>query len=182
MAENTERAKFSLSDGRIEIEGSESFVAGQLEKLEPLLKTMFEHRPLSSPLTSAATGSTSTTSAAVDAGNGLGDFLNVFALADGKVQILKTLPGSGKANKAFNAALLVAFANELKGTKSTLVEEVRAICISHACYDQANFSKTFRGTNGKESFTVSGNGGAQSIALTHPGKTKAKLIADSLNK
>jgi hypothetical protein len=177
MAENSERAKFSLADGRIEIEGSESFVAAQLVKLEPLLKAMFEHRPPPPP-----PGSQNSESATNKSDGSFDNYLNLFALADGKVQILKTLPGSGKATKTMNAALLLTFANDLIGTKSTAIEEIRGVCSSHACYDAPNFAKSFKNAHGKESFTISGLGGSQTVSLTHPGKTKAKLLADSLNK
>ena len=36
------RAKFSIADGRIEIEGSEAFVSAQLAKLEPLFSRVYQ--------------------------------------------------------------------------------------------------------------------------------------------
>ena len=184
MSDHNERAKFSLADGRIEIEGSETFVAAQLGKLEPLLARMFEQRPSpSAPSVSAATAQPpSSVPPAVSAPAGFDEYLNVFALADGKVQILKSLPGNGKSGKTMSAALLLAFANELNGTKATTVDEIRTTCTSHACLDAPNFAKIFRNAAGKESFTSSGSGGSQSVSLTHPGRVKAKALADSLNK
>ena len=187
MAEATERAKFSLADGRIEIEGSEAFVAGQLAKLEPLLTKMFEQRTslgASVQTSGVAVGNRGPASAAPVAavGSGLEDYLNLFALADGKVQILKSLPGNGKSSKAQSATLLLAYANMLRGVTATTVEEIRNTCIAHACYDPGNFSKTFKGAFGKESLTLSGTGASQSLSLTHPGKSKATALADSINK
>lgn len=178
MTVSNERAKFCLADGRIEIEGSEGFVAAQLEKLEPLLKAMFEHRP--PPGTKQTDSADSSSKTGVGTGT-LAAYLNLFALADGKIQILKTLPGNGKATKTLNAALLLTFANDLHGTKSTSIEEIRTLCTSHACYDPPNFAKTFRNAQGKACFTMSGSGGSQTATLTHPGKAKAKTLADSLN-
>lgn len=182
MANGNERAKFSLADGRIEIEGSEAFVAGQLAKLESLLQKMFVQRPPPAPApASASTGAPVPAPSPVSSGM-LDDYLNLFAFADGKVQILKSLPGGSKAGKAQSATLLLAYANSLRGVNATTVDEIRATCTAHACYDAGNFSKTFRGSFGKESLTLSGSGGSQTVSLTHPGKTKAKALADSLNK
>ena len=162
-------------------------MAGQLAKLEPLLTKMFEQAP--SPTVPAqrnggAVGNGGSGGAApvVAAGGGLDNYLNLFALADGKIQILKSLPGSGKSSKAQSATLLLAYANMLRGVNATTVEEIRTTCTAHACYDPGNFSKTFRGAFGKESLTLSGTGASQSLSLTHPGKLKAKALADSLNK
>ena len=182
MADGNERAKFSLADGRIEIEGSEAFVAGQLAKLEPLLQNMFVQRPPPAPAPAPASTGMSAPAHSPASSGALDDYLNLFALADGKVQILKSLPGGGKANKAQSATLLLAYANSLRGVNATTVDEIRATCTAHACYDQGNFSKTFRGSFGKESLTLSGSGASQTVSLTHPGKTKAKALADSLNK
>lgn len=184
MSNQNERAKFSLADGRIEIEGSETFVAAQLGKLEPLLARMFEQRPSpSAPSDPAATAQPpSSVPPAASTPAGLYEYRNVFALADGKVQILKSLPGNGKSGKTMSAALLLNFANELNGTKATTVDEIRTTCTSHACLDAPNFAKIFKSAAGKESFTSSGSGGSQSVSLTHPGRVKAKALADSLNK
>jgi len=147
MTDGNERAKFSLADGRIKIEGSEKFVAEQLEKLEPLLTKMFEQRPqlLSAPRLSDTFTPVSSpiTSGEQATSGGLTEYLNVFALSDEKVQILKSLPGKSKAEKTVNAALLLAFANELNGHKSTSMDEVRRTCSSHACLDSPNFTKPF---------------------------------------
>lgn len=181
MSDRNAQAKFSLADGRIEIEGSEAFVESQLAKLEPLIAKMFQQRP-PQPVPVTSPNSSATTSNGHPTSNGLDDYLNVFALADGKIQILQSLPGTGKAGKTFNAALLLAFANELHGFKQTGLDDVKSTCTSHACLNSTNFAKTFKGAAGKESFTISGSGASQSISLTHPGRTKAKTLADSLNK
>ena len=182
MANGNERAKFSLADGRIEIEGSEALVAGQLAKLEPLLQKMFVQRPPPATAPAPASNGNSAPAPSPAHSGALEDYLNLFALADGKIQILKSLPGGSKASKAQSGILLLAYANSLRGVNATTVEEIRATCTAHACYDQGNFSKTFKGAFGKESLTLSGSGASQAVSLTHPGKTKAKTLADSLNK
>jgi len=184
MSDHNERAKFSLADGRIEIEGSEAFVAAQLGKLEPLLTKMFEqHSVPSTPSALPVSAPPQTNMAPAGSSlSGFDEYLYVFALADGKVQILKSLPGTGKSGKAMSAALLLAFANALNGNKATTVDEIRSTCTSHACLDAGNFSKIFKVSAGKEAFTISGSGGSQTVSLTHPGRVKAKSLADSLNK
>jgi hypothetical protein len=182
MVEQRDMAKFSLADGRIEIEGSEAFVAGQLIKLETIIAKMLTQSSLSS-----AGHQASGNAARMDAHRtsnlvSLDKFQNVFAMADGKVQILVTLPGGGKAGKALNVALLVTFANALNGVHQTTMDDVKTTCQSHACLDPANFSKIFKSKVGKASFTLTGSGGAQLISLTHPGKVAAEKLAISLNQ
>ncbi|QFZ82871.1 hypothetical protein GFK26_08910 [Variovorax paradoxus] len=187
MTDGTARAKFSLADGRIEIEGSEAFVMAQLAKLEPLLAKLIEQRPApssSAPITSAAAGNGATAgaSAAASVAPGLDAYLNLFALADEKIQILKSLPGSSKSGKTLAAAQLLTLANELNGKKATNIEEIRSTCTAHACLDRPNFATTFKGASAKEWFTFSGTGATQTISLTYPGRVKAKELANLLNK
>lgn len=186
MADNIGLAKFSLADGRIEIEGPETFVSEQLEKLQPWLVKMFERSQsgASAPPSDDSEGKNvpAASSPATPPESDLDGYLSLFALSDGKVQILKSLPGTSKSSKTQNAILLVAYANMLRGVNATFVKEIRTICASHACYDAPNFAKVFKGKFGKESLTLSGSGEAQTLSLTYPGKLKAQALADSLNQ
>lgn len=177
------RAKFSMADGRIEIEGSETFVATQLQKLEPLLSKIFQE-PAHRRHTTVSTTATTTPVTTQNAGShpGLSDYLHLYADAGGgKLKILKTLPGDGKAGKTVSAALLLTLGNDFNG-KATMMEEVRATCVEHACLDSANFAGTFKKPTPRSYFTISGSGSQQTIALTHPGRIKAEELAKSLNK
>ena len=180
MADN-ERAKFSMADGRIEIEGAESFVTAQLAKLEPLLSKMFQE-PAHKRHTPAPTSATPPASSNGGTPTGLSDYLHLYADAGGgKLKILKSLPGDGKAGKTVSAALLLSLGNELNG-KLTTMDEVRATCTQHACLDSTNFAGSFKKPIPRGYFTISGSGAQQAIALTHPGRLKAEELAKSLNK
>jgi len=179
MTQEQVKVHISLRDGVLELQGSEGFVSDQLKFLEPLIKESFKAVPrnpgseLRDPPPPPPRGTEVT-----DQPDGLAAYDTVFADADGKVQILKTLPGKTKSAKSINAALLLAFANSLKGNESTPYSDVRDLCSSHACLDSGNFSATMKSQ--KEHFIVSGNGSSQSIKLTVPGKKKAQSIAEGL--
>jgi hypothetical protein len=174
---NSARVKFSLVDGLIEIEGSEKFVAEQLTKFEPLMTRILQSG--STPPNPTGTQTSKKKDATSPDASGFEAYENLYAMADGKVQILKDLPGANKSQKTVNAALLLAYANQLQGASSTTYEAVRTLCLAHACLDSANFSSAIKGE--KAYFIISGTSGSQSIALTVPGKKKATEIANSLN-
>lgn len=180
---DVERAKFSIADGRIEIEGSEAFVSAQLAKLEPLFSKVFQEPAKQRPSPDSTPAVPATTTAPDGASQpSLDDYLHLYAkTGDGRLQILKSLPGDGKAGKTISAALLLTLGNELNG-KTTAMEDVRTTCTQHACLDSPNFAGAFKKPTPRGYFTISGTGSQQIIALTHPGRLKAKELASSLNK
>lgn len=177
MTEGSARVRFSIVEGLVEIEGSEAFVAAQLLKLEPLVAKILNNA--SAQAHGVTPPANKKNDAAVRDASGFEEYENVFALADGKVQILKDLPGANKSQKTVNAALLLAYANQLRQVPATSYDAVRSLCAAHACLDSANFSSALKSE--KAYFLISGNSGAQSIALTIPGKKKASEIAKALN-
>jgi len=177
MTQEQAKVHISLRDGVLELQGSESFVSSQLQFLEPLIRESFKAVPSILPQ-SSNTEPAPNNGVASNENSELSNFDTLFADADGKVQILKTLPGSNKATKTVNAALLLAFANTLKGIDSTPYSDVRDLCSSHACLDSGNFSKQMKSQ--KELFIVSGSGSAQTIKLTVPGKKKAIELASGI--
>jgi len=180
MSETQAKVQISLRDGILELQGSEKFVSAQLAILQPLIDSAFKNPPAPQQFTvSSANQTTSQSSPTGDNASGLSAYENIFAEADGKIQILKTLPGGKKANKTVNGALLLAFANTLIGNSTTPYGDVRDLCSSHACLDSGNFSKTMKGQ--KELFIISGSGSSQTIKLTVPGKKRAEELAKQLN-
>lgn len=141
MTDKDAKVHISLRDGVLELEGSESFVTAQLKILQPLIQKAFEATPAPSKEEGGGRPEQTPPPLRIDATPGLGAFENVFAEADGKVQVLKTLPGSNKSQKTVNAALLLAYANTLKGQESTTCKDIRDLCNAHACLDKSNFSK-----------------------------------------
>lgn len=178
MSQEQAKVHISLREGVLELQGSEDFVSSQLQFLEPLIRESFKVVPQSPP---QSTGDAPLPANVLITGNAPGSFSDydtLFADADGKVQILKNIPGGNKAIKSVNAALLLAYANTLKGIDATPYSDVRDLCSSHACLDSGNFSKQIKAQ--KELFIVSGSGSAQTIKLTVPGKKKGKELADGL--
>jgi hypothetical protein len=183
MMSDIQRAKFSLIDGRVEIEGSEAFVTAQLIRLEPLLAKMFEPpRAAGSAPEPVAAAAHHAPAPITSAGVGLDKYLHLYAAADGKLKILKSLPGDGKAGKTISAALLLTYGNEINGGKSTTMDQIRMVCTEHACLDSGNFAAAFKKPVPRGYFTLSGPGSNQTIALTHPGRLKAVELAAALNK
>jgi len=178
MTQEQAKVHISLRDGVLELQGSESFVSSQLQFLEPLIRESFKVVPPAPSQPSNDVSQPANVQVPGNATSGLSDYDTLFADADGKVQILKNLPGSNKAAKTLNAALLLAYANTLKGIDATPYSDVRDLCSSHACLDSGNFSKQMKSQ--KEFFIVLGSGNAQTIKLTVPGKKKAKDLADGI--
>ncbi|WP_376694490.1 hypothetical protein [Wenzhouxiangella sp. EGI_FJ10409] len=176
------KVQISLRDGVLELEGSEGFVSQQLSVLQPLIENAFKQAPPQnipvSP-TEFPGSSSSTPSSGDKAHKGFEAYENLLAEADGKIQILKTLPGGNKAQKTVNAALLLAFGNHLMGNDSTAFSDVRDLCKAHACLDSGNFAATMKSQ--KEWFLISGSGSGQSFKLTVPGRKKAEELANQLN-
>lgn len=170
-----------MQGSSLEIEGSESFVKEQLERLEPILKQSVggSGRHQGGQGSIATQPPNAPNSKQVADGNALGAYPNLFALADEKIQILKDLPGSNKAQKSVSAALLLALANTLRGQETTSYDAIRGLCTSHACLDSTNFSKTLKAE--KELFLIAGTPKNQTVRLSVPGRKKAEELAASLN-
>jgi hypothetical protein len=114
MSQEQAKIQISLRDGVLELQGSEDFVSSQLQFLEPLIREYFMAVPPAPPHQNDGAPPPANDQALGNAPGRLSTYETLFADADGKVQILKTLPGANKAAKSVNAALLLAFANTLK--------------------------------------------------------------------
>jgi hypothetical protein len=169
------RISISLREGNIEIEGSESFVIAQLTRFESLITKALEQavKPAAGGKGKPAGGGGD------DETDSIENYPNLFAIADGKVQITRDLLGTNKAQKSVNAALLLAYANSLKGSNTTTFSAVRDLCSAHACLDEGNFAKTMR--DEKEAFIVGGSGKSRTLELSVPGRKKARALAQQLN-
>ncbi len=92
----------------------------------------------------------------------------------GNIQILKTVPGKSKASKSKNVALILLYAKNDVISSS----EIIAHCTEQACFDQPNFSATFKKKDG--CFIRQGNGQNWTLKLTIPGKEKAIELMESM--
>lgn len=175
MSDITAKVHISLIDGVFQIEGSESFVADQLSKLEPHIAHAFERKPSGNK--GESTGPTNENNENTILG--LTEFDHVFAKSNGKIQLLKSPPGSKNSQKTVSVALLLLFANLLVGNASIPSGDIREVCETHACLDSSNFASTLK--NETELFLFEGTGRSKNVRLTVPGKKKAEELARSLN-
>jgi len=175
MNEITAKVHISLTDGVLQIEGSEKFVAEQLSKLEPHIVRAFDRNP---PDNLNGNKKTDRKGSANEPRN-FAAFDHLFAEANGKIQLLKSPPGNNNAQKMVNAALLLSFANSLLGNATTPSNNIREVCKAHACLDASNFAKRLK--DEKELFLLEGTGRSKDLRLTVPGKNKAEELAKSLN-
>jgi len=186
------RITVALHEGKVEIVGSQDFVTKNIETLEPIIRQMLSApnsrtKETGTGAAGAGAGAGSDDTAANGNGAGAGDgadwqskYENVFALAGDKIQVLVDLPGSGTAEKTVNAALLLAFANTLRGQEETSYNDIRELCKAHAALDTSNFSSTLK--DEKDAFIISGIAGSpnKTLKLTKPGIKRAEALADSL--
>jgi hypothetical protein len=168
------RVIVSAREGIIEIEGSEPFVSDQLSRLKAVIgQIVFS----GAKWRNAGDGMHQNKFAAnTSTPQGLEKFSNLYSQADGKVRLLKDLPGTNMANKTVNAALLIAHANALMGAEQTTLDMIRSVCKEQACHDSNNFSATLK--REKALFVHSGS---LHITLSDAGRERAALLADQLN-
>jgi hypothetical protein len=185
----------SAADGRIEFEGSEEFVERQLKDFGDVLKEAltaaatpkFNAGRSGSGLPAAGSAAGVVGGAAgggvataqTPAGEGLKGLENLFAEADGRIQILKNLPGSNITEKMILAARLLAYAIWKTGKTTTSFREIGELCKAHGCYDSKNLARRIKGE--KSDFVVGGKGKTQYLSLSVPGRTATEAqIAELL--
>lgn len=167
------RVVVSVSEGKIEIEGSESFVAEQLAQLNNVICQIVSS---AGNLAVAAAASPE----AASSGNqkpmlSFGRYANLYAQRDGRIQLLKELPGANMAHKTISAALLLGHANLLLGTDTTPLDVIRKACKEHACHDSNNFAATI-----KREKALFRHSGSSYITLSDAGKALAESMAEQL--
>src|SRR5262245_48860706 len=167
------RVRVSLTDGVLEFEGSESFVAGQIEKFTGVIHTALAGERSAENDVAAGDGGSSergdsrspAATAALYRDVGLTD---IFAATDTGVQILRALPGSSKAAKAVNGAKLYLYGLQaLKQRDTAFFAEIARICKTHGCYDSHNMAAYLKGD--QKSFVFGGQGKRQTVKLSAPG-------------
>ncbi len=185
------KVRVSLTDGVLEFEGSETFVASQVEKFSRIIQAAFAgERPIADGGGAGAGGTTSAGSDRADSGtqpvasappppppSPAEEFKDMFAPTDTGVQILVALPGASKAEKAVNGAKLYLYGLQaLKQRDTAYFAEVGHVCKAHGCYDSHNMAACLKGD--QTSFVFGGRGKRQTLKLSAPGlQATAELIA-----
>jgi len=165
------RISVSLLDGKVEIEGSEEFVASHLVPLQGVISEIYHstEKTQANEIDGAAK-LTQRDLASLEKFTALYD-----ASEDGKIRLLTDLPGDSIAHKTVSAALLISYANSLLGTERTPLETIRKACKEHACHDTNNFAATIK--REKALFVHSGT---SYIKLSEAGRKTAQDLVEQL--
>lgn len=169
----------NLKEGTFSLSGTESFVEKHMQELKGLIEKGFSNIPNKPADTiqnnANAIVSTNVTQADQAIGNKYIDN-GIYYVDDtsGEIQILKTVPGKGKAGKAKNVALILLYAKNDVVNSSEIIKH----CQEQACFDQGNFSATFKKKDG--CFIRQGNGQNWTLKLTVPGREKAVELLESM--
>lgn len=173
------RISISIQEGRFEIEGDEAFVEKHLDAFKDHVQKSLERMVSVAKHAPAAPGKPN-----LNPGGGTSEGLDAYPYlfaksADGKIQILKPIPGGSTREKMGNAAMLTAFAHQLDGVSSVTFDAVRDTCTTHGCLDGGNFSKAIK--DQKQNLIVAGKRGSNTASLSVPGLANAKTLAAGLN-
>ncbi|MFY0642764.1 MAG: hypothetical protein JXR16_17060 [Bermanella sp.] len=170
----------NVHDGILEFEGEEIFVEQQIARFEDLINKSFSS--LQRPSSKSSIENTETTRLSEEqAGNkseGLDDLADVFEMHDGKLHIIKDIPGPHVKAQTLSAALLVCLGNIKSGADNALVEDIRSECERHGCYNPKKFATYLRSYNNL--FLESGSGKSSTIKLTVPGRNLAEDLVSRL--
>ncbi len=164
----------SIWEGKVEIEGSEEFVASHLVPLQGVINEMSQAAEEPGGRTAVAQSEKSAAKPQDQAA--LERFAKLFNVTpDGEIGLLQELPGNNMAHKTVGAALLIGYANSLLGAEHTPLEVIRKVCKDKSCHDPNNFSATLR--REKDWFQHSGR---SYITLSESGKQMAQSLAEQL--
>ena len=100
----------------------------------------------------------------------------------GKVQILKSVPGTTTSKKAVGTVIIYLWAKREIGVDSVPHSELREVCKSHVCLDAPNFAKHMKAA--REWIIVDGDkhSSLQTCKLTVPGVKAAEALLQQLNE
>ena len=156
------RVRVSLTDGVVEFEGPETFVAGLVEKFIRVIETALAGDP---PGANDAVIGQQLAGAPTAPELALQD---LFAATDTGIQILTTVPGSTKAQRAVNLAKLYLYGLQVLTQRDTArFSEIGRACKAHGCYHSHNMAAYLKGD--RTSFVFGGQGKHQTLKLSAPG-------------
>ena len=177
------RIRLSVSEGLLEIEGSEEFVAKHIESLKDSITKAAPVTPKVIPVKSTEPVKHAA-APAIKGTASTDDYQNLFSTgSDDTINITKELPGDTIQEKVHAATLLYLFAKSLTGGPAEApFKDIAKVCTDHGSIDKPNFAANVKRATPKY-ITVSGGGrGSRMVAkLTVPGMTEARRLADELN-
>lgn len=179
------KVTINLSQGLIEVEGSEEFVSSQVDIFQ---KTML---PAVQSITdkvaqlkiSARTLESDQPVVVSEDVPSQTKHNDVFSMdSTGQIHILGTI-GTKPTDKTRSLALLYLLAKkELKNENSASAQELREQCKKHGCFDASNFARILEGLKIMVMPIGKTNSKNKSYELTVPGKNEALKIAEELSK
>lgn len=109
---------------------------------------------------------------------GKNQFPNVFAASNGVIRVIASVPGTSQKEKTVNLTYLYALATEiLTDEKRVSLDEIRQACKRHNCYNSSNFASYVKTAK----VIPHGSASSMEIELTHPGRKKARELAEEMN-
>jgi len=177
MADETASFHINLKSGELTFSGSEDFVTAQIEENRDVIDKML------SQLQEAELAKTHENAGDRSSGSerpeDMPPFPNVFGVSDDKVSVIADVPGSTDKDKTINLTHLYLLGKSLLLNEETAdFDEIREACKEHGCYNSSNFSTYVKGAK----VITNGTDRSQSAELTHPGKEKARALAEELNR
>lgn len=184
MENNQAKITISLTEGKFEISGSELFVTQQIENFKSLIEqTLTEVENNTTPSTKSSTKNESPKSSEIPKSKSEGSIADlhptIYAIDNEQINIICDIPGSTDSKKALNVALLFSYGQKSQGIGESSVEDIRAICKMHGCFDQTNFSSHIKNGNPKL-YLDKGSGKSRTITITRPGENQVKDLIKSI--
>jgi hypothetical protein len=179
------RVRVSLTDGVIEFEGSETFVAGLVDRFGGVIHMALggEQPDVNAAAKDNRRGYNGSDGAAVTElpvvnvvpepvasaraapDDSLGD---IFAETEDGVQVLKLLRGANKASRTVTLAKLYLYGlQKLKQRDTAMFGEIAHVCRAHGCFNSHNMAAYLKAD--RESFIFGGKGKRQTLKLSAPG-------------
>jgi hypothetical protein len=185
------KVRVSLTDGTFEFEGSESFVAAQVEKFAAMIQAAVAVQwpdaaglradpPAEAPPVAIETPPEPVIPPApvTVAPPPEVEFADMYAPTVDGVQILKRVPGGSWAQKTVNGAKLYLYGLQLlKKREMASFGEIKKVCRAQGCYDSHNMAAYLKAD--QQAFVFAGNGKRQTVKLSAPGlNAAAQLLAN----
>ncbi|MCP5395613.1 MAG: hypothetical protein H6918_02575 [Sphingomonadaceae bacterium] len=185
--ESTAKASLKIGANSLQIEGGEEFVERLVEKLG--IVELMGQIDFSAAKAVASANSVANAPSAGDANllpapensnSVLEEFDEVYAETDTGFTIIADAEENTIAKTARNYILLHLYGSYLLEKTEVSDDELRQVCITHACYDPGNFAHHVKGLGSK----VIRLGGSRtySLKLTAPGIRAAKQYALDVQK